>query len=77
MTPAIHSAKQAGIVFQLHEYPHDAAVASYGLEAAEKLGVAADLNADDRPCAYPDPIQQGSGKRFLVWCFTLSVCWAD
>lgn len=41
MTPAIDSAKQAGFAFQLHEYDHDAAANSYGLEAAEKLGVAA------------------------------------
>lgn len=40
MTPAIHSAKQAGFAFQLHEYDHDAAALSYGLEAAAKLGVA-------------------------------------
>ncbi|CAH1043695.1 Cys-tRNA(Pro) deacylase [Halomonas sp. TD01] len=41
MTPAINSAKHSGIAFQLHEYQHDAAAQSYGLEAAEKLGVAA------------------------------------
>ncbi|MGO2008450.1 Cys-tRNA(Pro) deacylase [Vreelandella alkaliphila] len=41
MTPAINSAKHAGIAFQIHEYQHDAAAQSYGLEAAEKLGVAA------------------------------------
>ncbi|UYO73626.1 Cys-tRNA(Pro) deacylase [Halomonas qinghailakensis] len=41
MTPAINSAKHAGIAFQLHEYQHDTAAQSYGLEAAEKLGVAA------------------------------------
>lgn len=37
MTPAINSAKHAGIAFQLHEYEHEAAAHSYGLEAAEKL----------------------------------------
>ena len=42
MTPAIHSAKQAGFAFQLHEYDHDPAAHSYGLEAAEKLGIAAE-----------------------------------
>ncbi|SDN69321.1 Cys-tRNA(Pro) deacylase [Vreelandella arcis] len=41
MTPAINSAKRAGIVYHIHEYSHDAAADSYGLEAAEKLGVAA------------------------------------
>ena len=40
MTPAINSAKHAGFAFQLHEYEHDASAHSYGLEAAEKLGVA-------------------------------------
>ena len=42
MTPAIDTAKKAGIAFEIHEYHHDAAAESYGLEAAEKLGVAAD-----------------------------------
>ena len=39
MTPAIDQAKKAGISFQVHEYEHDPAAESYGLEAAEKLGV--------------------------------------
>jgi len=39
MTPAINSAKHAGIAFQIHDYAHDAAAESFGLEAAEKLGV--------------------------------------
>src|SRR5690606_24000467 len=39
MTPAINVAKKAGIKYQIHEYHHDPAVASYGLEAADKLGV--------------------------------------
>lgn len=39
MTPAINAAKQAGIVFRIHEYAHDPAAASYGTEAAEKLGI--------------------------------------
>ncbi|RUR37897.1 Cys-tRNA(Pro) deacylase [Vreelandella populi] len=42
MTPAINTAKKAGILFEIHEYHHDAAAESYGLEAAEKLGVAAE-----------------------------------
>lgn len=42
MTPAIDTVKKAGIAFEIHEYQHDSAAASYGLEAAEKLGVAAD-----------------------------------
>jgi Cys-tRNA(Pro)/Cys-tRNA(Cys) deacylase len=39
MTPAVVAAKQAGIPFTLHEYEHDPAASSYGLEAAEKTGV--------------------------------------
>ena len=39
MTPAVTVAKKAGIAFQTHEYRHDPAHASYGLEAAEKLGL--------------------------------------
>ena len=39
MTPAINLAKQRGLDYQLHEYTHDTNAASFGLEAAEKLGV--------------------------------------
>ena len=38
-TPAIVAAERAGISFTLHEYVHDAKASSYGLEAAEKLGI--------------------------------------
>jgi Cys-tRNA(Pro)/Cys-tRNA(Cys) deacylase len=38
-TPAIVAAGRAGISFTVHEYVHDAKAASYGLEAAEKLGL--------------------------------------
>ena len=38
-TPAIVAAERAGIAFSVHEYAHDPASRSYGLEAAEKLGV--------------------------------------
>jgi Cys-tRNA(Pro)/Cys-tRNA(Cys) deacylase len=41
-TPAIVAAERAGIVFVVHEYAHDPKAASYGLEAAEKLGVDAE-----------------------------------
>lgn len=37
-TPAVKAAEQAGIEFSLHEYAHDPAAESYGLEAAEKIG---------------------------------------
>lgn len=39
MTPAVKIAKQYRLDYQLHEYTHDSSVASFGLEAAEKLGV--------------------------------------
>jgi len=39
MTPAVQIAKQQKISFTLHEYTHDSASSSYGLEAASKLGV--------------------------------------
>jgi Cys-tRNA(Pro)/Cys-tRNA(Cys) deacylase len=38
-TQAIAAAEKAGIECTIHEYAHDPAAASYGLEAAEKLGV--------------------------------------
>jgi Cys-tRNA(Pro)/Cys-tRNA(Cys) deacylase len=38
-TPAVAAAERAGIEFAIHEYEHDPAAESYGLEAAEKLGV--------------------------------------
>lgn len=38
-TLAIAAAEQAGIAFSVHEYEPDARAPSYGLEAAEKLGV--------------------------------------
>ncbi len=39
MTPAINLVKQKKIDFQIHEYTHDSNSTSYGLEAAEKLGI--------------------------------------
>jgi Cys-tRNA(Pro)/Cys-tRNA(Cys) deacylase len=38
-TPAIAAAERAGVAFRVHEYAHDEAAGSYGLEAVEKLGV--------------------------------------
>jgi Cys-tRNA(Pro)/Cys-tRNA(Cys) deacylase len=38
-TPAIAAATRAGISFAVHEYEHDPRTPSYGLEAAEKLGL--------------------------------------
>ena len=42
MTPAIEALKKAGILYKLHEYSHDAQVASYGEEAANCLNVEAE-----------------------------------
>jgi len=41
MTPAINQAQKAKIVYSIHEYTHSPSCSnSYGLEAAEKLGIA-------------------------------------
>lgn len=42
MTPAIKAAKKAKIKFEVHSYQHDANASSYGLEAVEKLNLAAE-----------------------------------
>jgi Cys-tRNA(Pro)/Cys-tRNA(Cys) deacylase len=39
MTPAIDLLKKARAEYQVHSYSHDPKAASYGLEAAEKLGL--------------------------------------
>lgn len=39
MTPAIKALQKAKINFKTHEYSHDSTAESYGLEAAEKMGV--------------------------------------
>jgi Cys-tRNA(Pro)/Cys-tRNA(Cys) deacylase len=38
-TPAIVAAERAGVAHRVHEYPHDPRTASFGLEAAQRLGV--------------------------------------
>ncbi len=38
-TPAVAAAERAGIRFHVHEYDHDPRSTSFGLEAAEKLGL--------------------------------------
>ena len=42
MTPAINLARIKQIPHVVHEYAHDSAAESYGLEASDKLGVPAD-----------------------------------
>ncbi|WP_062268220.1 Cys-tRNA(Pro) deacylase [Endozoicomonas arenosclerae] len=39
MTPAINTAKRAKISYSVHQYEHDPNCASYGEEAAQKLGL--------------------------------------
>ena len=39
MTPGIEPARKAKVSHKVHEYSHDSSSDSYGLEAAEKLGV--------------------------------------
>ena len=41
MTPAIDALKKAKVPYTLHEYAHDPSCSSYGMEAAEKLGIPA------------------------------------
>ena len=41
MTPGIHLARKAKIAYTVHEYKHSPASESYGLEAADTLGVPA------------------------------------
>ena len=42
MTPGIKVVKKSKIAYKIHEYEHDRANQSYGLEAAEKTGAAAE-----------------------------------
>lgn len=39
MTPGINVAKKSRVSYRVHEYSHDETSESYGLEAAEKMGV--------------------------------------
>ncbi len=39
MTPAINTAKKHKVIYQVHEYNHDATSESYGDEAAQKLDI--------------------------------------
>src|SRR5262249_33843183 len=38
-TPAVRAAHRAGVRVEVHEYVHDPSAASYGIEAAEALGI--------------------------------------
>ena len=39
MTPAIDQLIKLGITYQIHEYTHASSAVSYGMEAAQKMGV--------------------------------------
>ncbi|MBM3140713.1 MAG: Cys-tRNA(Pro) deacylase [Chloroflexi bacterium] len=39
MTPAVEAARAAGIAFEIVEYEHEPASTTYGIEAAERLGL--------------------------------------
>lgn len=39
MTPAINLAKKQKLIHKVHEYQHEPSSESYGLEAAEKMGI--------------------------------------
>lgn len=59
MTPAIHTLKKSGVVFEIHEYRHDSRAESYGLEAATALGVAPD-------CVFKTLIAKLDGRELVV-----------
>ncbi len=42
MTPAVNVVKKAKVDFTTHQYAHDSAAVSYGMEAAEKLSISSD-----------------------------------
>jgi Cys-tRNA(Pro)/Cys-tRNA(Cys) deacylase len=74
-TPAIAAAERAGVVHRVHGYEHDPRAPSYGLEAAEKLGVdparvfkTLVVDAGGRPTVAVVPVEaevdlRGLGKR--------------
>lgn len=59
MTPAINTAKRAKINFSIHEYDHDPAAASYGEEAADKLGT-------DPNQVFKTLVVDGGNKKLIV-----------
>ncbi|BCS87641.1 Cys-tRNA(Pro) deacylase [Pseudodesulfovibrio sediminis] len=59
MTPAINKAKQAKINFSIHEYNHDPSAASYGEEAADKMGT-------DPNQVFKTLVVDGGNKKLIV-----------
>jgi Cys-tRNA(Pro)/Cys-tRNA(Cys) deacylase len=59
MTPAVKALERERITFSLHEYAHDPRAESYGLEAAEALGI-------DPAAVYKTLLAQLDGKELVV-----------
>jgi len=59
MTPAVKALQRAKIAFELHEYAHDPRTASYGLEAAEALGI-------DPGSVYKTLLAEVDGRELVV-----------
>src|SRR5947208_1326681 len=59
MTPAVRAAQAARIPFTLHRYEHDPGADSFGLEAAEKLGVPPER-------VFKTLVAQVDGKRLVL-----------
>ena len=71
-TPALVALERAGVAYRVHEYLHDPAASSYGLEAAEKLGVEPTrvfktlvVDVDGRPHVAIVPVQRELDLRSL------------
>lgn len=59
MTPGIKLLQKKQIAHQVHDYSHDPTAASYGLEAAEKMGVAPEQ-------VFKTLVAELDGKQLLV-----------
>ena len=59
MTPAVDAVKAAGVDFEVVQYEHDPSAESYGLEAAETLGVPPE-------CVFKTLLAKLDGKSLVV-----------
>ena len=59
MTPAVMAAQRARVRFALREYEHDPKAPSYGLEAAQALGL-------DPGCVFKTLVAEGDGRQLAV-----------
>ena len=59
MTPAVVAARRARVRFSLHEYEHDPGAPSYGLEAAQALGV-------EPACVFKTLLAERDGGQLVV-----------